>query len=91
MIWTFLFFCIVTIGFDELDQLLNSLIFGNVFFYAFFLFIEADFSTTGTYIAIVGIRHFAGTIDNTAHNADLQTFQVRGSCFDTGDGRLQII
>ena len=61
------------------------------FFYAFFLFIEADFSTTGTYIAIVGIGHFTRAVDDTAHDTDFQSLEVSRSRLDAGDGRFQVV
>lgn len=42
-----LFFCIVTMGFDELDQLFDCLGFGNISLYTFFLLIKADFAAAG--------------------------------------------
>ena len=38
------------------------------------LTLQADLSTSGTHITIVGIGHLAGTIHDTAHDTDLQAF-----------------
>ena len=68
-----------------------GLFFGDVLLNTFFLTIETDLSTTGTYIAVVGIGHLSGAIDNTAHNTYLQSFHILRSFLDTLDSGAQVI
>ena len=63
----------------------------NVLLYANLLAIEAYLVRTGAHIAIVGIRHFARTIHNAAHDANLQTLQVLGGFLDLGNGFAEIV
>ena len=63
----------------------------DIFLNTLFGTIERYLATTGTDIAIVGIGHFARTIDDTPHNANLQTYQIFGGSFNLSDGLLQVV
>ena len=71
-----LLFYIIPIATNQLDELFHGLFFGDVLFDAFLFLIETHLATTGTYVSIIGIGHFAGTVHNAAHNAYLQAFEV---------------
>ena len=68
-----------------------GLFFGDVLLYTFFLTVETDLSTTGTYIAVVGIGHLSGAIDNTAHNSNLQALHIFRGFLDALDSGAQVI
>ena len=82
----FLFFDIIPIASNQLDEFFYRLLFGNILFNAFFFLVEAHFTTTGTYISIISIRHFTRTVYDTAHDTNLQSFEVRSGCLDAGNG-----
>ena len=81
----------VSVGLDELDELLHRFFFGNVLLDALLLLVETDFAAPGTYVAVVGIGHLARAVDDAAHDAYLQSLQVRRGSLDTGDGALQVV
>ena len=76
---------------NQLQQAFDSLFLGDVLGNTFLLLVERNLATTGTYIAIVGIGHLARTVNNTAHDAYLQTHQMAGGCLNLSDGFLQVI
>ena len=51
----------------------------NVLFYANLLAVEAYSVRTGAYVAVIGIRHFARTIHDATHDANLQAFEMLAS------------
>ena len=71
--------------------MLDGFGFGDVFFYTFFAAIETDFTTCGSYITIIGIRHLSGTIDDTTHDSNLQPLELRCSFFHFGNCLFKII
>ena len=78
---TFLFFMIFSllsflIRVDEGEQMLYRHLLRNVLFYANLLAIEAYTVRTGAYVAVIGIRHFAWTIHDAAHDANLQALET---------------
>src|SRR5699024_3549930 len=76
---------------NEFYQLFHRLFFGNVLFDALLLLVEADFASSGAYIAIISIGHFSGTVDNASHDSYLESFQMAGGCLDTGNGTFQVV
>ena len=73
---------------DKLQELVYCFLLRYVLLDAYLLFVEANLATTGTDIAVVSICHLARTIDDTAHDTNLQTYQMTGSRLDFGDGLL---
>ena len=71
--------------------MVNSLCLGDVLLNTLLGTIEADLASTGTDITVVGIGHLARAIDNAAHNAYLQAYQMTGGCLDAGDGVLEVV
>lgn len=67
------------------------MLFRDILLHARFAFIQADLSPSGSHIAVVGIRHFAGTVDNAPHDADLHAHQMGSSGFDTRNRFFQIV
>ena len=63
----------------------------NILFYANLLAVEAYSVRTGTYVAVIGIRHFAWTIHDTAHDTYLQPLEMLGCLLDLGDGFTKIV
>ena len=82
---------IISVCLNQLNQFFYSLFFRNVLFNTFLLFVQTDFASSGTYIAIVGIGHFTRAIDDTAHDTDFQSLEVSRSRLDAGDGRFQVV
>ena len=76
---------------NQFQQFLYRLLFGDILLDTFFFLIKADFASSGTYIAIVGVRHFTRTVYDAAHDAYLQAFQVRGRGLDAGDGCFEVV
>ena len=76
---------------DEGEQMLYCHLLRNVLFYANLLAIEAYTVRTGAYVAVIGIRHFAWTIHDAAHDTNLQALQVLGCLLDLGDGFTEIV
>ena len=63
----------------------------NILFYANLLAVEAYSVRTGTYVAVIGIRHFAWPIHDTAHDTYLQTLEMLGCLLYLGDGFTKIV
>ena len=63
---------LVIVVFDESDELIDGFILRNILFHTFLLLIERYFVWSCTDIAIVGISHLTGTIDDTAHDSYLE-------------------
>ena len=76
---------------DEGEQMLYCHLLGNILFYANLLAVETYSVRTGTYVAVIGIRHFAWTIHDTAHDTYLQTLEMLGCLLDLGDGFTKIV
>lgn len=72
----------------EGEELAYSFLLWDILEYAFFAFVEAYFATARTHITVVCVCHFTRTIDNTPHDADLESLQVSGGCFHFGNGLL---
>ena len=80
----------VSILFNKFDEMLYGLIFGYIFFYAGFTFVQTDAVASCSYVTIVGVGHLSRSVDDAAHNSYLQRFEVRCCRFDTGDGLCQV-
>ena len=76
---------------DEFDKTFYSLFFGNILLDTLLGLVERDFTTSGTYVTVVGIGHLTRTIYDTAHDTYLQAYHVLGGSFNLGDGFLQIV
>jgi hypothetical protein len=76
---------------DEGEQMLYCHLLRNILFYANLLAVEAYSVRTGTYVAVIGIRHFAWTIHDTAHDTYLQPLEMLGCLLDLGDGFTKIV
>ena len=66
----------------QFQQAVDSLSLVDILFNKLLSLIERYLATTGTDITIVGISHFARTIDNTTHNTDFQAYQILGGSLD---------
>ena len=77
-----------TVRLDEFDQLIKRVHCRHVIFDAFFADVEVDFGRCPTDVAEVGVRHFAWTVDDAAHDGDRHTFQVIGARADRLRDRL---
>ena len=67
------------------------MLFGDILLDALLLLVEAHLATSCAYIAIVGIGHLTWTIDDAAHDGNLQSLEVRCGRLDAGDGLLQVV
>ena len=61
---------------DEVDEMLNGLSLRYALLDTFLSLVEIDLARRSTDIAIVRISHFARTIDDTAHDTDLEPLEV---------------
>ena len=85
------FLLLISVFADEVEQFLDGLFLRDILFHAFLGFIEGDLTAPSTYITVVGIGHLTRTVDDTTHDADLQTHEVFRGSLDLGDGLLQVI
>ena len=76
---------------DESEQMLYCHLLRDILFYANLLAVEAYSVRTGAYVAVIGIRHFARTIHDTAHDTNLQALKMLGCLLDLGDGFTEIV
>ena len=60
----------VFISLNEGEELRDGFFLRDVFEDALFAAIEGNTVTTGSYIAVIGVRHLTRTVDNTAHDGD---------------------
>jgi (E)-4-hydroxy-3-methylbut-2-enyl-diphosphate synthase len=51
-------------------------LFGDILFDTLLFLIQADFTPSCTYISVIGIGHFTGTVDYATHDSDFESFQV---------------
>ena len=59
---------------NQFEQAVDGLCLRDILLDTFLGPIEGNLATTGTDIAVIGICHLAGAIDDTAHDAYLQTY-----------------
>ena len=45
----------------------------------------------GAHVAVVGVGHLAGAVDDAAHDADAQVFQMRRARLDVGEGLFDVV
>ena len=82
---------LVPVTFNQCDEPFHSLFFGNVLQHTFLATIERDATATGTHIPIVGIGHLARSVDDTAHDAYLQSLIVGSGRLDAGYRCAEVI
>src|SRR6187455_1198540 len=76
--------------FDQIHQALDGFRFGDVELYRSFTHVQVDLPWSPADITEVGIGHFPRTIDDTAHDGDLDPFQMLCSGFDPRGDRLEV-
>ena len=74
----------------QFQQLVHCLLGGDVLLDALLASVEAHPSASGTDVAVVSVRHLARTVDDAAHDANLQSFQVGGGSLDACQRVLQV-
>ena len=80
----------VAILLDEGDEAVDGIGLGDVHLDALLALVEADFASGGTHVAIVGIGHLTRTVDNAAHDSNLEVGEVGGGLLHAVYGGLQI-
>src|SRR5260370_14917113 len=75
---------------DEINQTINGFGFGDIELYRRLTDIQIDFPRGATNIAEISVSHFARSVHDTAHDRDLDAFQMRGRGFDPSRGGLKI-
>ena len=80
-----------TVGLDESKETIDGFSFGDVALDALLAPVETDFTTGGTDVAVVGIGHFAGAVDDAAHDGDLEPDKVGRGGLDAGYGSLEVV
>ena len=80
----------LAVGFDELDETRVGFGGGDAFFDAGFADVEIDLSRGAADVAEVGVGHLARAVDDTAHDRDLDAFEMAGLRFDALGRALQI-
>ena len=71
---------------DEAQQMLHSLALGDGLLHTHLLLVERNLARSGAHISVVGIGHFARSVDYTTHDAYLQALHVGRSSLDFGYG-----
>ena len=64
--------------------------FGNVEFHRRLADVEVDLAGRAADVAEIGVGHFAGAVDDAAHDGDLHALEVVGRGLDAGGGGLEI-
>ena len=75
---------------DEVDEALDGFAFGDVEFHGGLADVEVDLAGRAADVAEIGVGHFAGAVDDAAHDGDLDALEVVGRFADFGGGGLQI-
>jgi hypothetical protein len=75
---------------DQVDELVQGVFGGDALLDHLTAFVEGDLAFANTHIPIVGIGHFTRPVDDAAHDADLDAFEVLGAAADHGGGLLQV-
>ncbi len=81
----------VPVLFDQLHQPVECLLLRNVALDDRAALVEGDAARSGAHLAVVGVGHLAGTVDDAAHHADAEVFQVRRAGLDVGEGLLDVV
>src|SRR5690606_24817472 len=76
--------------FDEVDEALDGLVFGDVELHRFPAYVEVDLAGGSADVAEVGVGHFTGTVDDAAHHRDAHALEMAGGLADLLGGRLQV-
>lgn len=75
---------------DEVDKALNGFGFGDVEFHGGFADVEVDLAGCTADVAEIGICHFAGAIDDAAHDSDTNALEVASGGADFLGGGLEV-
>ena len=80
----------IAAGAYQVNQFVNRAFCGDIAFDDVFALVERDFAGATAYIAVIGVGHFTRAVDNAAHNANFDAFEVVGVVSNQGGGFLQI-
>ena len=80
----------VAVLFDEVNETVDGIILGDVHLDALLTLIEADTPGSSTDIAIIGISHLTGAVDDASHHPDFEVCQVGRGLLYTLDGGLEV-
>src|SRR6266704_1045745 len=75
---------------NEIYQAINRFSLQNVKFNRRFAHVQIDLSWRAADVPKIGVGHFAGSVDDAAHNSDFHALEMPGSRFDTGSDSLQV-
>ena len=64
------------VALDESEELVDGFLLRDILENTFLPSVEADAVAAGTYVAVVGIGHLAGTVDDATHNGNLESLTV---------------
>ncbi len=73
---------------DEVDEAIDGFDFGDVELHRGLADVEIDFVGGAADVAEIGVGHFAGAVDDAAHDGDFDAFQVLGALLDAGGDGL---
>ena len=71
--------------------MVDSLLLGYVFLDTLLASVERHTVDAGSYISVVGIGHLSGSVDDAAHDANLEPLHVAGGLLDAGYGGAQVV
>ena len=80
----------IAAGAYQVNQFVNRAFCGDIAFDDVFALVERDFARSTAYITVIGVGHFTGTVDNAAHNANFDAFEVVGVASNQGGGFLKV-
>ena len=75
---------------NEVDEGMDGFVFGDIPANHLLFFVQRDFSGPGADVPIVGVRHFTRAVDDAAHDANFDAFQVMRHRSDFGCGFLKV-
>ena len=79
-----------SVGADELDEAVVGLGLGDVVLDALLADVEVYLAGGAADVAEVGVGHFAGPVDDAAHDGDFDAFEVSGLGADALGGALEV-
>ena len=75
---------------DQVLEALDGFGFGDVEFHRGLADVEVDLAGRAADVAEIGVGHFAGAVDDAAHDGDFDALEVDGGRLDARGGGLQI-
>lgn len=89
--WPLFGFLPVAVFADQGDEPVERLLLRDVAFDDGAPLVEGDAPGSGAHVAVVGVGHLAGAVDDAAHDADFEIFQMRRARLDLRQRPLDVV